>query len=149
VLRNEFYPNPLLGEGFGTRLSGDNGPGVKSNAPILDDEWAGVLVQTGVVGAFALGWVMIRAVRMLRRIARKEPGPDGWLATALAAGIASFGIGMFTFDAFSFIQVVFLFFLFLGLAGVLQRDEPPRSRSRPPLLRLLKGGAKSSSPQTG
>jgi hypothetical protein len=135
VLRNEYYPNPLLGEGFGTRISGDNGFGVKSNAPILDDEWAGVLVQTGIVGAFALGWLMLRAVRMLARMAKSDPGPDGWLPTALAASIAAFGIGMFTFDAFSFIQVTFLFFLFLGLAGVLHAertgaadDVPRRSR---------------------
>src|SRR4029079_7887100 len=101
ALRKEFYPNPLLGEGFGTRLSGDNGE-VVSNAPILDDGWAGVLIETGIVGAFALGWIIVRAVRRLARRARQDTGPDGWLAVALAASIASFGIGMFTFDAFSF-----------------------------------------------
>src|SRR5581483_10772631 len=83
VLRNEFYPHPLLGEGFGTRISGDNGAGVAANAPILDDEWAGVLVQTGIFGAFAFGWIIVRAVRMLARFSRGDPGPDGWLATAL------------------------------------------------------------------
>jgi hypothetical protein len=131
VLRSEFSSNPLLGEGFGTRLAGDNGPGVPSNGPILDDEWAGVLVQTGIVGAFALGWIIVRAVRLLARMARKEPGPDGWLAVALAAGIASFGIGMFTFDAFSFIQVTFLFFLFLGLVGVLHNEDSHGGNSIP------------------
>jgi hypothetical protein len=142
VLRTEFYPNPLLGEGFATRVSGDNGPAVKANAPILDDEWAGVLVETGVIGALALGWLMVRAVRMLGGIARKEPGPDGWLATALAAGIASFGIGMFTFDAFSFIQVTFLFFLFLGLTGVLNEAQSSGRSTAPVRLRMRQLGLK-------
>jgi hypothetical protein len=126
VLRSELYPHPILGEGFGTRVSGDNGAGVAANAPILDDEWAGVLVQTGIVGAFALGWVIVRAVRLGARLSRGDPGPEGWLATALAAGIASFGVGMFTYDAFSFIQVTFLFFLFLGLVGALYRYDADR-----------------------
>ena len=130
VLRTEFDPNPLLGEGFATRVSGDNGPDVKANAPILDDEWAGVLVQTGIVGAFAFGWLIVRAVRILRRLSRRDRGPDGWLPVALAASIASFGIGMFTFDVFSFIQVAFLFFLFLGLTGVLRREERDAEEAR-------------------
>ena len=127
VLRSEFAPHPLFGEGFGTRISGDNGAGIQSNAPILDDEWAGVLVQTGIVGAFAFGWIIVRSVRLLVRVSRNCRGPDAWLAVALAAGIASFGIGMFTFDAFSFIQVTFLFFLFLGLTGVLHEKELSRN----------------------
>jgi len=119
VLRQEFYPNPIFGEGFGTRISGDNGPDIVSNAPILDDEWANVLVQTGIVGTFALIWLLVRSVRMLARMSREEPGPRGWLPAGLAAAIGSYGIGMLTFDAFSFDQVTFLFFLCIGLAGVL------------------------------
>jgi O-Antigen ligase len=128
VLRSEFYPNPIFGEGFGTRISGDNGPGVVSNAPILDDEWANVLVETGIVGTFALLWVLVRAVRMLARMSREDPGPGGWLPAALAASVAGFGIGMLTFDAFSFIQVTFLFFLVLGLIGVLH-NAPSATRA--------------------
>jgi hypothetical protein len=130
ALRNEFYPNPLLGEGFGTRLSGDNGE-VVSNAPILDNGWAGILIETGIIGAFALGWIIVRAVRRLARLAREDTSPDGWLAVALAAAIAAFGIGLFTFDAFSFIQVTFLFFLSLGLAGVLHGDAQARLEAGP------------------
>jgi hypothetical protein len=127
VLRDEFEPNPVFGEGFGTRISGDNGPDVVPNAPILDNGWAGVLVETGIVGAFALGWIIVRAVRLLARMSREEPGPEGWLAVGLAAGIASFGIGLFTFDAFSFIQVAFLFFFYLGMTGVLYADRMLRA----------------------
>jgi polysaccharide biosynthesis protein PslJ len=119
VLRTEFYPHPFFGEGFGTRLAGDNGPAIASNAPILDDEWAGVLAETGVVGTLALGWIFVRAIRMLGRWARGRDDDDGWLAVALAASVGGFGIGMFTFDAFSFVQATFVFYFLLALAGAL------------------------------
>ncbi|HZT91497.1 MAG TPA: O-antigen ligase family protein [Gaiellaceae bacterium] len=117
VIHSEFDPHPIFGEGFGTRVSGDNGPNVKANAPILDDQWAGVLVETGVFGAFAFAWIFVRSVRMLGRWARENDDADGWLAVALAAGIGGFGVGMFTFDAFSFIQVTFVFYFLIALAG--------------------------------
>ena len=37
---------------------------------------------------------------------------------------------MFTFDVFSFIQVAFLFFLFLGITGVLHREEADAQAGR-------------------
>ena len=48
---------------------------------------------------------------------RRRTGPDSWLATALAASIISFAVGMLTFDAFAFIQVTFFAFVMLGFAG--------------------------------
>lgn len=137
VLHSEFDPHPIFGEGFGTRIAGDNGPNVTANAPILDDQWAGVLVETGIVGAFAFGWIFVRCIRMLGRFARGRDDDEGWLAVALAAGVAAFGIGMFTFDAFSFIQVTFIFYFFLALAGSLHarlgREEASRARASRPV----------------
>jgi len=56
----------------------------------------------------------------------------------MGAAILGFGIGMLTYDAFSFIQVTFLFWLLLGIAGALLRIRehdlnrtPRRSRSHP------------------
>ena len=45
ALHREFRPNPLVGEGFATRIVDplDGTP----NAPILDDQWAGVAVRDG------------------------------------------------------------------------------------------------------
>jgi len=56
--------------------------------------------------------------------ARRDRSPHGWLLTGLAASIASFGVGMFTYDAFSFEQVIFVFFIFLGMAAAAMRPEP-------------------------
>ena len=132
VLHSEFYPHPIVGEGFGTRLAGDNGP-VMSNAPILDDQWLGVLCETGILGALAFLWLLVRATRMLARASRARPGPDGWLPAALAASIVSYAVGMLTFDAFSFIQVTFLFVVMLGLTGTLYANgelSPPASATQ-------------------
>ena len=46
---------------------------------------------------------------------------DDWLFAGLAASVASFAIGMLTFDAFSFTQVTFLFWVILGLSAALLR----------------------------
>ncbi len=57
-----------------------------------------------------------------RQRARSDPGPDGWLATALAAALAAYAVGMLTFDAFAFIQVTFLAFIMLGFTAVVTRE---------------------------
>ena len=51
ALHREFRPNPLVGEGFATRIVDplDGTP----NAPILDDRWAGVVCETGLLGRLA------------------------------------------------------------------------------------------------
>ena len=47
---------------------------------------------------------------------------------ALAAGVAAFAVGMFTYDAFAFIQVTFLLFIFVGLwSAVLAAPPAPRA----------------------
>ena len=124
----EFAEQPLFGQGYGTRVTGFGEPFV--NAAILDDQWLLMLLETGALGVFALLWLFIRVLRRLIVTARSDPGADGWLASALAASVASFGIGMFTFDAFSFIQVSFLFFLILAVAAATLRLHPVKELTR-------------------
>ena len=118
---HEFAKTPLFGQGFGTRVT-DWGI---ANAPILDNQWLGLLLETGVIGTFAVAWLILRSTRRLRRAAKREPGPQGWLYAGLAAAIAAFGVGMLTYDAFAFIQVTVVFFLLVALASVALR-EPAR-----------------------
>jgi hypothetical protein len=112
---DEWSRKPLLGEGWGTRLSGFNEP--ERNAPILDDAWLGTLLEIGGIGVVALVWLIVRAVRALGRASRRAPPNDGKLYAALAASLASFSVGMLTYDAFSFIQVTFLFWIVLAIAA--------------------------------
>lgn len=117
---SEASGKPLFGEGYGTRISGFDTP--DRNAPILDDQWLNNVLDVGFVGLGAWIWLMVRAVRKLFRAARAPSHEDDdWLFAGLAASVVSFAIGMLTFDAFSFTQVTFLFWVILGLSAALLR----------------------------
>jgi hypothetical protein len=130
---DEWGRQPLLGQGFGTRLP-SNRDGIV-NAKILDDQWLSSLLEIGALGFIGLVWLFVRAVRRLGKPARSNDSPHGWLLTALAAAIAAYAVGMVTYDAFSFIQVTVLAFILLGLSGVALRV----SRSTPGGLRPALG----------
>jgi len=126
---HELAPHPIFGEGYGTRIVGFDEK--YNNAAILDDQWLGTLLETGIVGFFAWLWIFCRCVRRLSRAAREDDSARGWLYTGLAASIAAFGIGMATYDAFSFTQIAFVFFILFALAGVLlSRPELRETPSR-------------------
>jgi hypothetical protein len=118
----EWSDTPLFGQGNGTRISDVLDP--RQNAPILDNQWLGTLMETGALGVLTLGWLFFRVVGRLGRFARRDTTPHGWLLAGLAASLASFGVGMFTYDAFAFSQVGFLFFVMLGFSAAALRPEP-------------------------
>lgn len=120
----EWSKTPVLGQGFGTRIVTREDPRV--NAPILDDEWLGTLLETGAAGVLALFWLFVRAVRRLSHRTREDDSPRSWLTAGLAASVTAFAVGMFTYDAFAFIQVTFLLFILLGIAAaeLLQKPYP-------------------------
>ena len=113
---------PVLGQGFATRQTGFSNP--LRNAPILDDQWLGLLLELGIVGVVGWAALFVGSARRLGRAARRRAGPDGWLAAGLAASIVSFGVAMFTFDGFSFIQASFLFWMLISLSGSLLLSDP-------------------------
>jgi O-Antigen ligase len=123
-LSESIHGNPFVGQGFGTRVTAQDFE--EGGAQILDNQWLTSLLEIGALGVFGLMWLFCRAVRQLGRRARQATGADSWLATCLAAALAAYGVGMFTFDAFAFIQVTFLAFVVLGFASVASRisDEP-------------------------
>ena len=115
--------HPFFGEGLGTRITGFDSP--DRNAPILDNQWLNNLLDVGYIGFGLWIWLFVRSVRMLLRRARESSGDgDDWLFLGLAASIFSFAIGMLTFDAFSFTQVYFIFWILLGLSGALLAASP-------------------------
>jgi polysaccharide biosynthesis protein PslJ len=131
ALSDEVAIDPLFGIGFGTRIVAPSPSTPYPNAPILDDQWLGVLCETGIAGVFALGWLFVRFFRRMRRAARADVTGRGWLLVASAAAVASYGVGMFTFDSFGFIQVTFLFFIALGIGAVALRASPSEWATEP------------------
>lgn len=118
---------PAFGQGYGTRVVTSEKereitrlPGQRTyevNAKILDNQWLGTAVETGLVGVFAWIWLFGRFIRRAGREARDDDSPRGWLLTALTASMASAAVGMFTFDMFSFIQVTFMLYFVAALGA--------------------------------
>ncbi len=101
----------------------DPGSGQLPNAIILDNQWLATLLETGLLGAAAIAWFILSFVRKTMREARRDQSARGWQLGALAASVAGLAVGMFVFDAFSFVQVAFLLFILMGLRIVaLQAD---------------------------
>lgn len=115
--------DPLFGIGYGTRVVRTPGP----DGRILDDQWLGTLLDTGVPGALAWLWLILRSLRRLGHAARQDRSSESWLPTAFAASVAAFAFGMFFFDTFSFIQVTLLFFVLLAFGCVATTNEIARS----------------------
>jgi polysaccharide biosynthesis protein PslJ len=112
----------LFGQGFGTRLT-DRGE-EKVNAPILDDQWLGTLLETGLFGVLAWIWLFGRFYRRMMNAARADDTARAWLLGGLAASIVAFAVSLATYDAFSFIQVTILAFFQIGFgAAVLAARE--------------------------
>lgn len=124
----EWRKRPVFGQGYGSRIV-ELGP--RQNAAVLDNQWLGLLLETGLCGFVALGWAVGRAVRRLGRIARGDPSSLGLLAGSLAASVVSFGISIVTYDAFGFVQVALLFFVVLALAGAVIALERREERTTP------------------
>jgi O-antigen ligase len=109
-----FAERPWLGHGFGTYLP--------QTYRILDNQYLGSLVETGLIGLLTLlvvlasGWFLARSAR------RESPRANiKHLAQcfAAAAAVAVFSYG--TFDAFSFPMAADLTFLMLGCCAALWR----------------------------
>ena len=123
---------PLLGEGFGTRVVDSTivstpvpkASALDPNVKILDNQWLGLLLETGAVGFFGWLWLFTRVIRRFGAEARRDESDRGWLLASLTAGVAAYAVGMLTFDAFAFIQVTFLLFIFVGLGAALLAERP-------------------------
>lgn len=148
TLRNEWEPNAIFGVGFATRVTTTDAD-VAPNAPILDDQWLGVLTETGIIGAFAFAWLFIRFVRRAGKEAKKDLSERGSLLVATVASVAAFAVSMFTYDAFSFIQVTFLLFIVLGLGCATWQTSPETASERVLVPNIARGRWMRSSSGAG
>ena len=125
---DQFEKRPFEGGGLGTRIT----TGPDANGRLLDNQWLGLLIDMGVLGTLSFVWLVLRSVRGQLHLARSDPGLTGYLPLAIGAAVAGYSVGMFTYDAFSFTQTTFVFFVILGLGAsyelaVAPSREPVRS----------------------
>jgi O-antigen ligase len=113
--------SPLFGNGFETRITGNE---ANTNSPVFDNQWLGTLVDTGLLGVLAWASMFGAVVRRFALPGKRDPSDRGRLLVCVSASLLAFGAGMFFFDAFSFTQATFLFWILLGLGAVATRLEP-------------------------
>ena len=116
----EFSQKPVFGSGFGTRIT----TGPRANARLLDDQWLGTMLDTGLVGLIGLAWLMLRFVTRTA-FASLRLGADGVLVAALASAVLAYAIGMFTYDALAFTQVTLVLFILLAVGSALVLASDP------------------------
>lgn len=112
-----FSESKILGRGFGTYPM------------ILDNQYLGLMIETGLVGLAAVLLMFFVGVFTARGARRRSADPEFRdLAQALAAAAVVPLIAFITFDALAFPMFTGLMFLVLGLCGAAWRfslDETP------------------------
>lgn len=119
---------PLLGRGLGTFLP---------KYWILDNAVLLFAIGGGLLGVAALVLLVGCGMGAARAALRGQTGLSRGIASAAFASVASGGVSLFFFDAFSFPQALFTFALCLGLAGAaqrLRRAEASVDLPSPPVL---------------
>jgi O-antigen ligase len=118
----EWKLQALFGQGYATRVVDASSTVAQKN--IVDNQWLGTLLELGMVGFVGWLWFFGRAIRRFAREAKRDYSDRGWLLVSITAAVAAYAVGMFTYDAFSFIQVTFLLFILIALGSALLAERP-------------------------
>lgn len=109
----DVYAHPVIGRGFGT-LNQDRPDQFRIN----DDEYIDEIWEVGVVGLLAyLGMILAPIVLARRAIRGRDPTVSS-LALAASAGCVAFLVVSALFDALSFPQAPYMFFLVAALTTI-------------------------------
>lgn len=136
--------HPLLGRGFGT-LNSD----LANQFRINDDEYIDEIWEVGVVGLLAYIFMILAPVFTARRAIRARDPVVSSLALAASAGCIAYLVVNGLFDAMSFPQAPYMFFMVAALtviaaAGPTGTVAPIRERLRQRGLRPWPMAASSS-----
>jgi hypothetical protein len=105
--------HPVLGRGFGTL-----NPDQPSQFRINDDEFIDEIWEVGVVGLIGYLWMIIAPVFIARRAIRARDPAVASLALAASAGCIAYLVANSLFDAMSFPQAPYMFFIVAALTTV-------------------------------
>lgn len=124
--------HPVLGRGFGTLNSEE-----PAQFRINDDEYIDELWEVGVVGLLAFAGMILAPVIAARRAIRTRGPTVAPLALAASAGCVAFFVVCALFDAFSFPEAPYMFFLVAALTTVAAAGPEGNVRSSRELVRGL------------
>jgi hypothetical protein len=122
--------HPVLGRGFGTL-----NPDRPAQFRINDNEYIDQLWEVGVFGLLAFAWMILAPVITARRAIRSRDPTIASLALATSGGCIAFLVVCALFDALSFPQAPYMFFVVAALttiaaAGPKGNVEPSRELVR-------------------
>jgi hypothetical protein len=120
--------HPFFGTALGSRILF----GEHANSFILDNQWLGALMDLGVVGLAGLVvFMLLPAVRLARYayVTSTEPRFAN-LAVAIIAATLGYGVSMYFFDAFAFLQSFWVISLLWAVGAWLLRETPQRPTVR-------------------
>lgn len=119
----DFGQAPFFGTGIGSRVV----VGPYANANILDNQWLGTLLETGVLGVVGLAvFLLIPIIMLIVFVFRTSLGRNhASLALAIAVSAIGYAVAMFFYDAFAFVQS-FLILMMLFAVGAWLLTEAAR-----------------------
>lgn len=95
----------------------------------VDNEYLGRIIETGVIGLVVYLLLILAVIRVAYRASRSRDPVRARVGIAAVAGAAVYGVTNAVFDALSFPQAPYLFFLIAGLAVV--AASPAEEGERP------------------
>jgi O-antigen ligase len=111
-----WHTSPVVGIGRGNPLvGGQDGERPSQSSIIFDNQYMTTLVLTGLFGFLALVCFLVVTASKLLNGAFERRGPEGDFLACCGLATAGFAVGIFFFDAFSFVQVTLVYFVIAAL----------------------------------
>ena len=133
-IRPDVLAHPVLGRGFGTL-----NPDQPSQFRINDDEYLDEVWEVGVVGLIAFLWMIIAPIALARSAIRTRGPTVSSLALAASGGCVAFLVVCALFDALSFPQAPYMFFLVAALTTIAAAGPEGNVQPSRELVRQLAG----------
>ncbi len=127
--------HPALGRGFGTL-----NPDQPTQFRINDDEYIDELWEVGALGLAAFMWMILAPVISARAAIRSRGPTVASLALATSAGCIAFFVVCVLFDALSFPQAPYMFFLVAALTTIASAGPAGNVVPSRELVRQIAGG---------
>lgn len=131
AVRPDIEKHLLFGRGYG---SFDH-----TKYRLLDNQWLGTLIETGLAGLLALVGVVAAGWYAAHRLARRASAERGPPPIAAAAAMICFATSFALYDVLAFPQSVYLFFFIVALT-VVTGEVKDQSVAQNPEAALASGG---------